>query len=80
MEQKYTIEWCPYCDTEEVIYAEGITACPNCGAPLAPCSMCEECNYETCPYGCHGDERDFHKQVTNPQITKEQAAELYKTL
>ena len=49
MEQKYTIEWCPYCDTEEVIYAEGITACPNCGAPLAPCSMCDECDYETCP-------------------------------
>lgn len=80
MNQKYTIEWCPCCDTEEVIFAKGITACPNCGAPLAPCSMCDKCNYDTCPYGCHGDESDFHKHVTNTLITKEQAAELYKNL
>lgn len=69
----YTWEFCPECDTEQVIYSKGITACPNCGAPLAPCSCCEDgCNYETCPYGCTGGEEDSYKAVTNPPISKEE--------
>ena len=32
----YTIECCPWCEAEEVIFAKGVTACPDCGKPLAP--------------------------------------------
>ena len=76
----YTIEYCPFCDTEQVIYAKGVTACPNCGKPLAPCSMCENCDYSTCPCGCTGGAEDEFKKVTNEPISKEQAKELYKLL
>lgn len=76
----YTIEYCPFCDSEQVIFAKGITACPECGKPLAPCSMCEECDYSTCPYGCTGGEKDEHLEVTNPPISKEMAEALYKLL
>lgn len=76
----YTIEFCPYCDSEQVIFSKGVTACPECGKPLAPCSMCEECNYETCPYGCTGGSEDEVKPVTNPPITKELAEKIYKLL
>lgn len=74
----YTIEYCPFCDSEQVIFAEGITACPTCGKPLAPCSVCEDCNYDTCPYGCDG-KNDEYKKVTNRKITKEEQL-LYKYL
>lgn len=68
----YTLEYCPYCDSEEqVIYAKGITACPNCGKPLAPCSMCESCNYATCPYGCDGSDKDEEKPIDH-HITQEE--------
>lgn len=77
---EYTIEYCPFCDSEQVIFAKGITSCPNCGKPLAPCSMCEKCNYETCHYGCTGGEEDEFKKVTNPAISKEMVETLYKLL
>ena len=76
----YTIEYCPYCNSEQVIYAKGITACPECETPLAPCSMCEDCDYDTCPYGCSGGEADEHKEVTNQKITKAQGNAIYKHL
>lgn len=76
----YTIEYCPFCDAEQVIFAKGITACPECGKPLAPCSLCEDCNYETCPYGCTGGEKDEFKEITNPPIPAELAEKLYKVL
>ena len=70
-EEDYTWEYCAECDTEQVIYSKGVTACPNCGAPLAPCSCCEDgCNYVTCPYGCTGGDEDYHKAVTNPPISE----------
>ena len=67
----YTIEYCPFCDSEVVIYSTGITACPECGKPLAPCSMCSDC-IDPCPYGCKGDSSDEFKAVTNPLITPEE--------
>lgn len=76
----YTIECCPFCDTEQVIFAKGVTACPNCGKPLAPCSMCENCDYSTCPYGCTGGAEDEFKKITNEAISKERAKALYKLL
>ena len=76
----YTIEYCPNCDSEQVIYATGITACPECGQPLAPCSVCVSCDYETCPYGCTGGTEDSYKKVTNPPIPKDMAEKIYKLL
>lgn len=78
--ENYTIEWCPFCDSEQVIYSKGITACPECGAPLAPCSMCEGCNYDTCPYGCTGGPEDEFKEVTNPPIPEDVVAQIYSLL
>ena len=68
----YIIECCPWCEAEEVIFAEGITACPDCGKLLAPCSMCCNCSYEICPYGCDGSENDEHKKISNRKITEEE--------
>ena len=57
--EDYTIEYCPYCDQEVAIRSHGITACPSCGKPLAPCSMCaierNGCMFPApCSYGCKG--------------------------
>lgn len=68
----YTSEYCPFCDYDVVIYARGITACPNCAKPLAPCTVCDDCNYNTCPYGCTGGQEDEYKPVTNPTISKKE--------
>lgn len=76
----YTIEYCPWCDSEQIIYATGVTACPECGASLAPCSMCEDCDRNICPYGCDGSDNDGKKPITNPPISKEMAKEIYKLL
>lgn len=69
----YTMECCPVCDKEVVIHAHGITRCPSCGAPLAPCTVCIDENgacKKDCPYGCDGTENDLHKPVTMPDMTK----------
>ena len=70
--EDYTIEYCPWCDQDVAIRAKGVTACPSCGMPLAPCSVCESCNYSTCPYGCTGGVEDEHKPVTVPPMTEEE--------
>ena len=77
---EYTIEMCPNCMTEQVIYSKGITPCSNCGHPLAPCSVCESCNYDTCPYGCDGTENDSYKRATNPVIPENLQEKLYSEL
>ena len=67
--EDYTFEYCPFCENEVVIHATGITACPECGKPLAPCSVCERCS-NPCPYGCTGGEADETKPVTMPPMTQ----------
>ena len=71
----YTVEFCPWCCEEVVIHAAGITACPSCGKPLAPCSVCCDtyggCQ-EPCPYGCTGEGAHEQKPVTTPPITQEE--------
>lgn len=67
----YTLEFCPFCEADVIIFAKGVTGCPECGAPLAPCSVCEACSGQ-CPYGCTGGEEDAHKAITNPPITQEE--------
>lgn len=75
----YTVEYCPFCDSEQVVFSKGITACPNCGTSLAPCSMCEDCDYGACPYGCNGSDDEF-KEITNPPISKEFVKRIYRFL
>lgn len=70
--EDYTYEWCPRCNSDVVIYSSGITACPTCGEPLAPCSQCNTCDYDTCPYGCAGCGSHIRKEVTNPAISEEE--------
>ena len=73
--EDYAVEFCPWCEEEVVIHAEGMTACPTCGKPLAPCSVCQDtyggCR-NPCPYGCTGGEEDGKKPVTTPPITQEE--------
>ena len=76
--EDYTIEYCPYCESEVAIRSHGITTCPSCGKPLAPCSVCcaerGDCNYGLCPYGCTGGAEDEFKPITNPPMTEEEIA------
>jgi len=44
-----TDELCPKCWTEVKIKAYGKSTCPNCGAEILPCSMCDEC-HSPCVY------------------------------
>lgn len=64
----YTIEYCPGCETEQVIFNDGITICPDCGKLLLPCGNCEVCNYDKCP------------NVMNEPIPKELAKKILKLL
>ena len=51
-----TDEWCAYCGEEVVIPSYRESTCPNCGAPILPCSMCDACwvldrsSLTHCPY------------------------------
>ena len=42
-------ELCPECGDEVEIPAYGRSVCPQCGAPILPCAMCERC-IEPCMY------------------------------
>lgn len=80
--EDYTIEFCPHCETEVAIRSHGVTACPVCGKPLAPCSVCHDerggCHaMEPCPYGCStggSGAEDENKAITNPPMTPEEMA------
>lgn len=80
VKERYCVEMCPGCGNEQVIYTTGITPCPDCGYPIAPCVMCESCDYQSCPYGCDGTESDSKKAVTRPMISRRAAAMLYPYL
>lgn len=64
--ENYTVEWCPYCEQEVVIYAHVITECPECGEKLFPCSVCTQecCN---CPYEM-GEQKAL--RITEEEIEK----------
>lgn len=81
-QEDYTVEFCPWCCEEVAIHAKGITACPNCGKPLAPCTVCHDTYrgcINPCPYGCTGGDADEYKPVTMPPITPEEIAFVMKT-
>lgn len=75
----FTIEICPWCGKEQVIYTKGITRC-LCGKPLAPCSMCESCDYKYCDYGCNGTDSDAEKQVDHEALPEEDQKIIYEKL
>lgn len=75
----YTIETCPVCGREEVIHIKGVTRC-RCGYPLAPCSVCENCNYATCPYGCDGTSKDAEKPCDHEALADNIQRKLYSLL
>lgn len=84
----YAVEFCPNCTAEVYINATGITKYPECGYPLAPCSVCNEehtgCHAPTkpepCPYGCRQDATDKYKKTTMAPLTKEEKEYCNKTL
>lgn len=75
----YTIETCPDCGREEVIRIKGVTRC-RCGYSLAPCSVCEGCNYATCPYGCDGTSKDAEKPCDHEALADNIQRKLYSLL
>lgn len=82
-QKMFVVECCPDCNTEQIIWAEGITQCPLCHVSIAPCSLCYECTYNNCPYDCDGTENDLFKQITKPMInfdSAESCMEMYNIL
>lgn len=75
----FTIETCPVCGREEVIHIKGVTRC-RCGYPLAPCSVCESCDYTTCPYGCNGTDKDDKKACDYEALSDDIQTKLYSLL
>lgn len=47
--KRCTIEWCPNCEEEVVIFSDRVQKCPNCGDRIFPCSACEERTCRNCP-------------------------------
>lgn len=80
----FTIGVCPNCGNEQVIWSHGVTRCPECKKPIAPCNVCMDeigdCDYSRCPYGCNGTDEDLCKRVTMPDIFEEDAELLYPFL
>lgn len=85
--ERFTIEWCPWCDSERIIFAQGTTRCPVCNHVLIPCSTCidtfGDClKHEDCPYAECEQTPDEFRQATNIPLvlTDEETAFLYKNL
>lgn len=58
-------EWCQHCDTEvELDNVFKVHVCPNCGARILPCSMCdwdvEKCN--KCPLSKQTDADHLYEE------------------
>ena len=71
----YTVDFCEDCQKLQVVFSVGITACPDCGKPLYPCTGCSErgrCQVYDCMYGTPFT---FYpelnaKQANNPAISR----------
>ena len=72
LRKMFTIEMCPCCGFETIVWSHGVTKCQHCNVPIAPCGVCMDehgdCNYLKCPYGCDGTEHDLEKDITMPDI------------
>ena len=73
--EDYMIEYCPYCNQEVAIRSYGTTACPKCGRPLVPCSLCSDGtnllhNCSRCSNGCVRGDDDENMPITNSHMTE----------
>ena len=66
-----TNEWCPHCQKEVEISANGISKCPECGENILPCSMCVSC-LEVCPYTA-----EYEMLCSFPEEDKDYCSEFY---
>ena len=67
-----TTELCPHCNSEVEIMAKGISECPVCHKPILPCSMCDDCDYNHCPYGNkHHDAKIEDINICSVEIIKD---------
>lgn len=57
------IEYCPHCENEQVIECKfDVQICPNCGRPILPCSLCDDCVWwKKCPL--YDKEMEMNKQL-----------------
>ena len=82
--KKFTIEYCPICDKETIIYAKGVTRCQYCHHALIPCSVCEKCTLsnEVCPYLEEVNTDDADRIVNNPDLnlSEEDIKKIYSSL
>lgn len=85
--ERFTIEYCPWCNSEQIIFAQGTTECPACKHVLIPCSVCldtiSNCSEpEICPYIECAQTPDELRKATNVPIilTEEEKEFLYKNL
>ena len=74
--QLFVKQTCPLCDADTVIYRVGVTECPECGAPLLPCSVCGRANCDM--HGCRYFESG--EVMPNPPISKEWAKHIAEYL
>lgn len=68
----YTVEICFECGLEQVVKAKGTGKCVHCNGVIYPCSVCEDCSYENCPYGRIGHIIDYKEKPTNKHLTAEE--------
>ena len=72
LQKLFTVEWCPCCNFETIIWSRGISRCQFCGSPIVPCSACHYSNgdgcYEKCPYSCGEVSYSSEQDITMPKI------------
>lgn len=77
--EDYTIEMCPECGEETIIFSDGITPCRNCGAPVIPCSECSgKGNCNDCDF--LKIRKEYGGMATNRKVLKKEAAIVYPML
>ena len=80
VEDNFSVEVCPSCESEFVIRVPGISVCPFCGCSVVPCSLCDECDYSNCPYECTGGPEDLKLQKNRDVVQKDDAKIIYALL
>ncbi len=74
--ENYTVELCPECGEETVVFVHGITPCQHCGCPVLPCSVCNGCG------DCELEKlsKENGGVATNREILKKEASIAYAVL
>ncbi len=80
VEDNFTIEKCPFCGGVLVVRIPGISKCPLCGCSVTPCSLCDECNYSECPYGCEEGQNNYDLPIDREPVDDEDTAVILQLL